>query len=104
MYDYDFSNEKVINEAMTINIKYNNKYYLTNILLTQKNILFFIDENKDNFLKGSGVQVLPEFVLLVKYPTDKIKFKENENETIINNELNIYNFDLKEFLKDIKIN
>ena len=58
MYDYDFSNEKVINEAMTINIKYNNKYYLTNILLTSKNILFFIDENKDNFLKGSGVQVL----------------------------------------------
>ena len=103
MYDYDFTNEKVIKEAMTVNVKYNSKYYLANILLTPNNILFFIDSNNDNFLKGSGVQVLPEFVLLTKYPINKLKYEEKENEIILNNEITIYNFELKDFLKDTKI-
>ena len=33
MYDYDFTNEKVIKEAMTVNVKYNSKYYLANIIM-----------------------------------------------------------------------
>ena len=61
MYNYNFkaNNEMIIKEATNINIKFNNIYYLTNFILTEKHLLVFYDINKGNPIWGSGTQPLP---------------------------------------------
>lgn len=99
MYDYDFSKEKVIKEVTNLNLKYNKSYFLGSILLTTQNLLIFFDSNKDNALKGSGVQVISYYILLAKFNLKDITYQVKGNETIINKEITIYNFDLNVFLK-----
>ena len=86
-------------EETYLNLKFNKNYFIGSILLTNKNILIFFDTNKDSALKGSGVQVMPEYALLAKIPLKELKCTSTDEETIINNNLIIYNFNLKEFLK-----
>ncbi len=100
MYDYNFENEKVIKEETNLSLKYNNKYFLGSVLLTSKNILIFFDVNKDSALKGSGVQVMPEYTLLAKLPLKGLQYITTNDETIFNNNLIIYNFNLKNFLEN----
>lgn len=99
MYDYNFEKEKVIKEKNNLNLKFNTDYFLGSVLLTDKNLLIFFDANKDSALKGSGVQVMPEYALLAKIPLKELKYTVTNEETVINNNLIIYNFNLKEFLK-----
>ena len=98
MYDYNFENEKVIKEETNLNLKFNKNYFLGSVLLTDKNILIFFDTNKDSALKGSGVQVMPEYALLTKIPLKELKYTANNEETLINDNLTIYNFNLKRFI------
>ena len=42
---------------------------------------------------------MPEYALLAKIPLKELKCTSTDEETIINNNLIIYNFNLKEFLK-----
>lgn len=99
MYDYNFEKEKVIKEKTNLNLKFNKKYFLGSVLLASKNILIFFDANKDSALKGSGVQVMPEYALLAKIPLKELKYTATNKETLINDKLTIYNFNLKEFIK-----
>ena len=98
MYDYNFEKEKVIKEETNLNLKFNKNYFLGSVLLTDKNILIFFDTNKDSALKGSGVQVMPEYALLTKIPLKELKYTANNEETLINDNLTIYNFNLKRFI------
>ena len=99
MYDYNFSKEKVMKEYTYLNLKFNKNYFIGSILLTNKNILIFFDTNKDSALKGSGVPVMPEYALLTKIPLKELKYTANNEETLINDNLTIYNFNLKRFIK-----
>lgn len=100
MYDYDFKKETVIKEATNVNLKFIDRYFLASILLTDKNILIFFDSNKDNVLKGSGVQVMPEYVLLTKLPLKDLTYQTKDEQITIGDNLTIYNFDLNNFLKN----
>lgn len=100
MYDYDFKKETVIKEATNVNLKFIDRYFLASILLTDKNILIFFDSNKDNVLKGSGVQVMPEYVLLTKLPLKDLTYQTKDEQITISDNLTIYNFDLNNFLKN----
>lgn len=99
MYDYNFNNEKVIKEAVNVNLKFQERYFLANILLTNKNLLIFIDANQDSPLKGSAVNVTPEYVLFAKFDLNNLDYTKDKEEIIINKNLILYNFDLKSFLK-----
>lgn len=104
MYNYNFktNNETIIKEATNINIKFNNSYYLTNFILTEKNLLVFYDVNKGNPIWGSGTQPLPDFYLLFSIPTNNINYKIMKNNLyiLLNNQIiNCYNFNLENFLK-----
>lgn len=83
-------------EETNLSLKFNKNYFIGRILLTNKNILIFFDTNKDSALKGSGVQVMPEYALLTKIPLKELKYTANNEETLIN-DITIYNFNLKEF-------
>ena len=100
MYDYDFKKETVIKEATNVNLKFIDRYFLASILLTDKNILIFFDSNKDNVLKGSGVQIMPEYTLLAKIPLKNLTYQTKDEQITIGDNLTIYNFDLNNFLKN----
>lgn len=42
---------------------------------------------------------MPEYALLTKIPLKELKYTANNEETLINDNLTIYNFNLKEFIK-----
>ena len=50
MYNYDFkkNDESILKKIMNVNIKINKKYYQTNFVLTEKNLLIFHDINCGN--------------------------------------------------------
>ena len=52
MYNYDFKkeNESIIKEKVNVNIKFNNTYYKTNFILTEKNLLIFYDITNRNYI------------------------------------------------------
>ena len=68
MYNYAFkeNDEHVLNEAADVNIKFDKRNMLVNILLTNKNVLVFYDTERDSALKTGGMQVMPEFEILFK--------------------------------------
>lgn len=103
MYDYDFKNneESILKEVKNVNIKMDNNYYLTNFVLTEKNLLVFYDANKGNPIWGSGTYTLPAFYLLFKVALANIEFQIKEGNLYIfvnEKEINCYDFDLEEFL------
>ena len=107
MYNYDFNlnEEIIINEEKNINIKLNQNYYLTNFILTNKNLLIFYDINRGSMLWGSGTHLLPEFELLLNIPIEKLKYNIYSGNLIItlnSIEINCYDFDIDNFLKNVK--
>lgn len=104
MYNYNFkgNNESLIKEAVNINIKINKNYYQSNFVLTENNLLIFLDSNQGNALKGRGVQFLPKYDLLFKISLKELKYNiESDNLIIsVNDEkINCYDFDIEEFLR-----
>lgn len=97
MYNYNFGSEKVLKEETNVTLKCDKTYFTGSLLVTNKNLLIFYDANKDSALKGSGVQVMPEYALLAKINLKNIKYEQKDGQVNINNII-IYNFDLKNFL------
>ena len=104
MYNYAFkeNDEHVLNEAADVNIKFTNRNMLVNILLTNKNILVFYDTERDNAMKAGGMQVIPQFEILFKIDLGNMDYNIEDEDTIINidnNVVNLYNFNLKDFIE-----
>lgn len=92
MYYYDFkiNNEQVLNEATDVNMKFNDKWMIVNILLTNKNIIFF--NNIDS-----------RFEVLFKVSLSNMNYNILEDNTILNIDefsVTLYNFNIDEFIKD----
>lgn len=104
MYNYNFktNNETIIKEATNINIKFNNSYYLTNFILTEKNLLVFYDINRGNPIWGAGTYTPPSLDLLFSVPRDNVVYEIIDNNLYLivgKQKINCYDFDLEEFLK-----
>lgn len=99
MFNYDFAKnkEKAIYEDRSVLLDINNKEYNLAMIITNKNILFFNDANKNNILRGRGIDIQPDYLLELSLPLNKISYVVEEGNTYINykeTEVIIYNFDL----------
>lgn len=104
MYNYTFkeNNEHVLNEAADVNIKFEKRNMLVNILLTNKNVLVFYDTERDNALKTRGMQVMPEFEVLFKVDLSNMDYTINDEDTILHmnsGSVTMYNFNIKDFIE-----
>lgn len=104
MYNYAFkeNDEHVLNEAADVNIKFDKKNMLVNILLTNKNVLVFYDTERDSALKTGGMQVMPEFEILFKVGLDNMDYIIKDEDTILNmngGSVTMYNFNIKDFIE-----
>lgn len=99
MYSYDFTNEKVINEYTDMIVDINDKTYNLNILITNLNILLFLNIEKFNALNGREVFLMPKYELVKIIKLDNLQYICEDGDTIIETEkLIIYNFKLDEVL------
>ena len=104
MYNYDFLKDKehAINEKEQVLVSFGNKKLLVNIMLTDKNLLFFYDTEKDSPLKCSRISVVPQYEVLLKLSLDNLDYHIIDNFTEINfksDVISIYNFNLDDFIK-----
>jgi len=104
MYNYDFLKDKehAINEKEQVLVSFGNKKLLVNIMLTDKNLLFFYDTEKDSPLKCSRISVVPQYEVLLKLSLDNLDYHIMDNFTEINfkdDVISIYNFNLDDFIK-----
>lgn len=105
MYNYVFTKnkEKIQNEIPNVEIQFNKCYYLTTIVITNKNFLVFYDMNKDNPLKSQGVQVLPDMNAIISIPKNKLEKRSDNINSYIkyeNSEVTLYGIDLDDYIKD----
>lgn len=104
MYNYDFLKDKehAINEKEQVLVSFGNQKLLVNIMLTDKNLLFFYDTEKDSPLKCSRMSVVPQYEVLLKLSLDNLDYHIIDNFTEINfksDVISIYNFNLDDFIK-----
>lgn len=104
MYNYDFTNnkEKIKDEITNVEICFNNAYYLTNIVITNKNLLIFYDMNRDNVLKARGVQVLPDMNAIIRIPKKELKTRYDDINSYIkyqNSEVILYGINLEDYIE-----
>ena len=104
MYNYDFLKDKehAINEKEQVLVSFGNQKLLVNIMLTDKNLLFFYDTEKDSPLKCSRISVVPQYEVLLKLSLDNLDYHIIDNFTEINfkgDVISIYNFNLDDFIK-----
>ena len=103
MYNYDFENnkEKIKEEITNVEVCFNNCYYLTNIVITNKNLLVFYDMNRDNVLKSQGVQVLPDLNAFISVPIKKIETRYDNINSYIkyqNKEVTLYGINIEDYI------
>ena len=104
MYNYDFLKDKehAINEKEQVLVSFGNKKLLVNIMLTDKNLLFFYDTEKDSSLKSSRMSVVSQYEIFLKLSLDNLDYNIMDNFTEINfkgDVISIYNFNLDDFIK-----
>ena len=71
-------------------------------MLTNKNVLVFYDTERDNAMKAGGMQVVPQFEVLFKIDLGNMDYNIVDEDTIINidnNNVTLYNFNLKDFIE-----
>lgn len=100
MYNYDFTNEKVVFEKVNCVAEINQKEVFVNILITKQNLLLFYNSNIGILKeKAMGVIVGPEYDLLLKLSLNNLKYTcEDDNTYIDNGNVAIYDFDLSKVL------
>ncbi len=100
MYNYDFDNEKVTYEKVNCVAEINQREIFTNILVTDRNLLLFYNPNRGTLNERTmGVILSPEYELLRKINLEDIKYSCEDNNTYIDNDIVIYDFDLSKVLK-----
>lgn len=99
MYNYDFKNELVVFEYNDCLVENNDKVNVLNVLVTNKNILFFYNQENDFVtLKSRGIFVTPTYELVMRVNLKTLKYVVEDNNTIINSNIIIFNFNLKDVL------
>lgn len=95
-YYYDFKNEEIEKEIIEVNVTFDDKNQICNVIKTNKNLLFFHDMSKDNIMHTAQMATLPgEFNLILSIPLDKLEIKKENDNTIIffeNKTIVIYNY------------
>lgn len=99
MYNYDFYNEKVVYENNNTFVNVNKKELYVSLLITTKNILLFQDLKKSSPLNGRELYIMPEYDLLLKIDLGNTSYKVSDGDTLIDNNIVIYNFDLDKIIK-----
>ena len=99
MYNYDFTNEKVVYENNNVYVSINDKELFLSLLITNNSILLFQDLKKSSPLNGRELYIMPEYDLLLKISLSNIKYKIDNNDTIINDNIVIYNLNIEEYIK-----
>ena len=101
MYNYDFNDEFVLYEFNDYLVSVKDKELYLNILITNKNLLLFYDNSKDFIVqKSQGVFVNPNYDLILKLNLNNINHKVVDENSIINDNIIIYNFDIKKYFGD----
>ena len=105
MFNYDFTKnkEKAIYEDRSVLLDINNKEYNLAMIITNKNILLFNDTNKNNILRGRGIDIQPDYLLELSISLDKINYVIEEGNTYIKykeTDIIIYNFDLTKVIEE----
>lgn len=98
MYNYDFKNNEIINEIVENLVSINSKEFIANIIVTKNKILIFENILRNTVLSGRGIYEMPQYELILEINLDEIKYRVDDNNTIINineNEVIIYSFNLK---------
>ena len=99
MYNYDFKNEKVVYENNNIFISINGKELFVSLLITNKNILLFQDLKKNSGLSGREMYIVPEYDLFQKISLHNLKYKIDNDDTLINDNIILYNLNIDEYVK-----
>jgi hypothetical protein len=99
MYNYDFENEKVLEEFVNMAVDVNKKRMVLDIIITNRNILMFRETTQDNVLSSVYVHHIPKYELLYLFDKDvEIKNEPTPDDTTIqakDETIVIYNLDLK---------
>ena len=103
-YDYNFNeyNESIKEEFFDMAVDIKNKRHLLNIIITDKNILFFYDANKNHPLRYK-VFLPSEYELVLKISFAEIELDnkptKNDSQILVNNQIIIiYNLDLNKYM------
>ncbi len=99
MYNYNFDNEKVLYENINCIVSINDKQLNISLLVTDKNILLFDNIMKNNVLEGRLVSIPAEYELIYKIDLRNTSYKVSDGDTLIDNNIVIYNFDLDKIKK-----
>lgn len=97
MYNYEFVNEKVINEFVDNFVSLNNEDIRCNILVTNLNILLFKNIKRESVLYGREIHEMPEYDLILKVNLNDIEYEIEDGNTVIyfeKNEIILFDFDL----------
>ncbi|MBE6156295.1 MAG: hypothetical protein E7161_00915 [Firmicutes bacterium] len=97
MYNYNFECEKTLLEIVDNLATINDEELKVNILITEENLLLFKNIKEGNVLNSRGINEMPEYELIVKIKFNDIKYKIDEDNTIIElgkNQIILYKFDL----------
>lgn len=90
MYNYPFkeNNEFVLNERENLLGLFKNNKISVNILLTNKNILLFVDKYMNN-----------EYELFLKISLEKLEYLLDNGNTLFKDiDLLVYDFDIEDFI------
>lgn len=97
MYNYDFKSENILCEKHNVFAVIKEKELFVNIIVTNKNLLIFYNLDNDFVMqKTKGVFISANYELLVKYNLNNIKYYCENANTIIDNDVILYEFLLNE--------
>jgi len=99
LYNYNFKSEPVNFEYNDYLVKIGDKEVILNILVTNKNILLFYNQERDfAVLKSKGVFVTPTYELVMSIDLNELRYVVEDDNTIINDNIIIFKLNLKEVL------
>lgn len=97
MYNYDFTKETIKEEYIDKLVSINDKEILVNIIITDKNLLFFYNYDNDFVTKkAQGILLTTNYELIFQEELNSLNYVCDEDNTYINNdEVIIYDFILR---------
>ncbi len=97
MYNYDFTKETIKEEYIDKLVSINDREVLVNIIITDKNLLFFYNYGNDFVTKKTqGILLTTNYELIFQKGLNNLNYACDEDNTYINNdEVIIYDFILK---------
>lgn len=97
MYNYDFNKEIIKQEYINKLVSINDKEIFVNIIITDKNLLFFYNYDNDFVTKkAQGILLTTNYELIFQEELNNLNYECDEDNTYINiDEVIIYDFILR---------